>query len=133
MVALVAGTAVAKPGKGKGKGPKAITYVFHGTVTAVTPAGTIIDPVTGETATADSVTIDVKQGNKAARSYVAANGGGLVRFAVDSATKIQRNDEAAAFADIQVDDEVKVQVKAPRSATSRQLYAKGPESTTPTP
>ena len=49
VLALVAGVAVAKPGKGKG-GPKKeriVTYVFQGTVTGVTTAAT--DPTTGLT------------------------------------------------------------------------------------
>ena len=55
VVAMTAGTAVAKLDKAKGpKKEKTITYVFHSTVEAVTSAGT--DPLTGETVRSDSVT-----------------------------------------------------------------------------
>ncbi len=113
VVSLVAGTAVATPGKGNGKGPQVITYVFHGTITAVTPAGSI-DPVTLVATTSDTVTVDVEQGNAAAKPYI----GKQVTFAVDPAD----------LADVQVGDEVKVQVKAPPNAaaplTARQLQVK---------
>lgn len=122
VVAITAGTAVAKPDKAKGpKKEKTVTYVFYGVVEAVTPAGT--DPLTGETVGSDSVTVDVKKGNKAARNFVAAKGASQT-FEVDSDTKIEVNGEDATLADIQVGDEVKVQVKAPASAesfTARQL------------
>ena len=115
VVAMTAGTAVAKPDKAKGpKKPKTITYVFHGTVETVTP-GT--DSPTGETVGSGSVTVDVKKGNKAARTFDAAHGASQT-FEVDSETKIEVNGEDATLADVQVGDEVKVQVKAPASDTS---------------
>jgi hypothetical protein len=56
MLAIVGGTAVAKkggdnsgPGSGN-SGKKIVTYGFFGTVTEVTPAGTV-DPVTDVAAT----------------------------------------------------------------------------------
>ncbi len=123
VVSLVAGTAVAKPDKGPKK-EKTVTYVFHGTVSQVTLAST--DPITGEPVSSDSVVVDVKQGNSAARSYV----GQQVTFAVGPETKIERNGEEALLSEIQGGDRVKVQVKAPASAdtfTARQLQAQGPE------
>ena len=114
MLALVGGTAVAAPGKGKGgTKDKVITYTLFGTVTAV-----------GE----GSVTVDVEKGNKAARMKFV--GQEPATFAVDSGTKIERNDEDALLTDVQVGDEVKIQSKAPASATTftaRQLHAEGPE------
>ena len=116
VVAMTAGTAIAKPDKAKGpKKEKTITYVFHGTVGAVTPAGA--DPLTGEIVGSDSVTVDVKKGNKAARTFVAANGASQT-FEAGPGTKIEVNGEDATLADVQVGDEVKVQVKAPASDTS---------------
>ncbi len=110
VVALTAGTALAKPGKGKGpQKQKTVTYVFQGTVTEVTQAG----PDTGEPVE-DGIVVDVKQGNKAAKSYI----GKQAEFAVDSATKIERNDQEATLSDLQQGDKVMVQVKAPASATS---------------
>lgn len=115
-VVLAAGAAVAAPGKGKegtAKKDKVVTYTLFGTVTAV-----------GE----DSVTVDVEKGNKAAR--VKFVGQEPATFAVGSETKIERNDEEAVLADIQVGDEAKIQSKAPASATTftaRQLQAEGPE------
>ena len=125
VVALTAGTAIAKPGKAKGpKKAKSVTYVFHGTVSEVTQAGT--DTTTGEPVE-DGVVVDVEQGNKAAKSYI----GKQAQFAVDSATKIERNDkEEATLSDLQKDDKVMVQVKAPASATSftaKIISAEGPE------
>ena len=133
VVALTAGTAVAKPGKGKGpKKEKTVTYVFQGTVAEVNQAGTdpttglpITDPDTGEPVE-DAVVVDVKKGNKAAKSYV----GQQAEFAVDSATKIERNDQEAPLAKIQQGDKVMVQVEAPASATSfaaKIISAEGPE------
>jgi hypothetical protein len=115
VVAMTAGTAVAKPDKAKGpKKPKTVTYVFHGTVETVT-LGT--DSPTGETVGSGSVTVDVKKGNKAARTFVAAHSASQT-FEVDSDTKIEVNGEDATLTDVQVGDEVKVQVKAPASDTS---------------
>ncbi len=136
VVSLVAGTAVAKPDHVKPpKKEKTVTYVFHGTVAEVTQAEIdpitglpITDPITGEPVE-DSVVVDVKQGNKAAKSYI----GQQVSFAADSATKIERNDQEATLAEIQQGDKVMVQVKAPASAsssstfTARIISAEGPE------
>lgn len=119
-VALAAGAAVAAPGKGKGgTKDKVVTYSLFGTVKAV-----------GE----DSVTVDVEKGNKAAR--VKLVGQEPATFAVDSETKIERNDEDAALTDVQVGDEVKIQSKAPASATTftaRQLQAGPSPSPIPAP
>ena len=130
VVALVAGTAVAKPGSDN-SGKKKVTYVFHGTVTALTQAVTdpntglpIPDPNTG-LPVEDSVTVDVKQGNKAARTFVAANGNPQT-FKVDANTEVNESEDAT-LADVVVGDRVKVQVKAPPSATAltaRQLQVK---------
>lgn len=135
VVALTAGTAVAKPDKAKGpKKEKSVTYLFQGTVAEVTQAATdpvtglpITDPNTGEPLE-DGIVVDVKQGNKAAK----AKGfiGQQVSFAVDSATKIERNDKEATLAELQPGDKVMVQVKAPASATSftaKNISAEGPE------
>ncbi len=137
MVALVAGAAVAKPGSGNSgsgsdnSGKKKVTYVFHGAVTALTQAVTdpntglpIPDPNTG-LPVEDSVTVDVKQGNKAARTFVAANGNPQT-FKVDANTEVNESEDAT-LADVVVGDRVKVQVKAPPSATAltaRQLQVK---------
>lgn len=96
MLALLAGTAVAKSGKGT------VTYNFHGIVTEVTDS---------------SVIVDVKKGNKAGRTFIAANGASQT-FDVTSSTKIEVEDLDATLADIAAGDEVKVQVKAPANATS---------------
>ncbi len=75
-----------------------------------------------------SVTVDVEKGNRAARGKFV--GQEPATFAVNSATKIERNDEDAGLTDVQVGDEVKIQSKAPASATTftaRQLQAEGPE------
>jgi hypothetical protein len=127
VLGLVAGTAGATPGKGKGQGPRAITYLFHGTVTTVTQAST--DPTTG-TPTPASVTVDVKQGNNAAKKYV----GQEVPFNVDSSTKIEVNGkENATLSDIQPGDTVMVQVKQSQntssSLTARQLQVQSGDST----
>lgn len=141
MLALVGGTAVAKkgsdndnsgPGSGN-SGKKTVTYGFFGTVTAVTPAGTV-DPVTGVATTSDTVTVDVKKGNRAARDFVEANGDSQV-FNVDSNTKVDVDEnEDATLADVQVGDEVKVQVKAAPTATApltaRQLQVKNEDDDT---
>jgi hypothetical protein len=120
VVAMSAGTAVAKPDKAKGpKKPKTVTYVFHGTVETVT-LGT--DSPTGETVGSGSVTVDVKKGNKAARTFAKSNGTSQTfevdSDGIDSDTKFEVNGEDATLADVQVGDEVKVQVKAPASDTS---------------
>jgi len=124
MLALVGGTAVAERGSGNSgnsgsgnSGKKVVTYNFDGTATAVTLASTG-DPVTGVGTTSDTITVDVEKGNKAARTFVDKNGDSQT-FKVDSNTKIEVNEnEDATLEDVQVGDEVKVQVKAPPSATA---------------
>ena len=97
LVALVAGSAMAK-GKGSGKGPKPqreITYVFEGTLTGVNlDAGTF--------------TVEVRGGNKAARTYL-----GERTFTVkDGYTKIEVDEaEDMSLADL-VGQEASVQTKA---------------------
>jgi preprotein translocase subunit YajC len=103
LVALTAGTAAAK-GKpaykgSKGKGPAVVTYVFEGTVAEV-----------GE----GSLLVDVEKGNKAARPFA----GQQVRFAGTEATKVELNEEEATLSDLQAGDEVVVQSKAKKGATS---------------
>lgn len=132
MLAMLAGTAVAKsensgPGSGNsgsgssgnsGSGKGQVVYNFKGVVTAVTPAGTVTDATTGATAASDSVTVDVQKGNKAARTFVAANGASQT-FNLSSNTKIEVNEnEDATLADVQVGDEVQVQVKASATAAA---------------
>ena len=98
LVALVAGSAMAK-GKGSGKGPKPqreITYVFEGTLTGVNlDAGTF--------------TVEVRGGNKAARTYL-----GERSFTVkDGYTKIEVDEaEDKSLADLVVGQEASVQTKA---------------------
>jgi hypothetical protein len=115
LVALTAGMAVAKgkpADKGsKGKGPAVVTYVFKGTVAEV-----------GE----GSLVVDVEKGNKAARPFA----GQQVRFAVTEATKVELNEEEAAPSDLEAGDEVVVQSKAKKGATSfeaRIVSAERPE------
>jgi len=131
MLAMLAGTAVAKsensgPGNGNsgsgsgnsGSGKGQVVYNFKGVVTAVTPAGTVTDATTGATAASDSVTVDVQKGNKAARTFVAANGASQT-FNLSSNTKIEVDEnEDATLADVQVGDEVQVQVKASATAAA---------------
>ena len=90
------------------------TYVFTGTVTQV-----------GE----DSVTMDVKEANKAGRSFVDEQ----VKFIVAPGTKgtrIQLNDAEANLADLAAWDAAVVQAKEPKGATSftaRVVEAQSPE------
>ena len=114
VVALMAGTAMAKPdkSKGKGKAPATVTYVFKGTVTGVTTPTT--DPETEETVGSDSITVDVTGGNKAAKQLL-----GSQTFSVNEATKINLDDQEGATLD-QIGEgyEVVVQSKAPAGKTS---------------
>lgn len=144
VLALMAGTAIAKPGeskgkgsgkdkapvtetkgKGKGKGPAAVTYVFKGTVADVTTPTT--DPETGETVGSNAITVDVTGGNNATKQLL-----GSQTFSVDEATKINLDDEEGATLD-QIGEgyEIVVQSKAPAGTTSgfvaRMISAETPE------
>jgi hypothetical protein len=107
VTALTAGTAAAKPGKGKGPKPvKTVTYVFEGTV-AQTPA-----------ADATSLTVNVTGGNKAGRT--AAKGRpqmdfGVVANGTKDSTKIELDGARVALSELRAGDEVVVQSKAPRA------------------
>jgi hypothetical protein len=105
VVALTAGTAVAKPDKGKkakkAKAPAQVVYHFQGPIASV-------DEVT------NSVTVDVTQANKAARPFVNQ----AVPFSVTSTTKISLDDEKALISDLRAGDAVVVQSKAASGATS---------------
>jgi uncharacterized protein YjdB len=117
MVALMAGTAAAKQnGKGQGnsgKAPALVTYNFKGTVEEVSEGGT-------------SITVDVTDGNKAARAHL-----GSQTFNVTSETKINVDDqEGAALEEIGEGYSVVVQSKAEKNATSfdaRVISAEAPE------
>ena len=131
VLALMAGTAIAKPDKskgkgiGKGKGPAVVTYVFKGTVADVTTPTT--DPETGETVGSNAITVDVTGGNNATKQLL-----GSQTFSVDEATKINLDDEEGATLD-QIGEgyEVVVQSKAPAGTTSgfvaRIISAETPE------
>ena len=119
LVALVAGSAMAK-GKGGGKGnpggngPALVTYNFVGTVLAVAEDGS-------------SITVDVTDGNKAARQHL-----GSRTFNVTSETKINLDDqEGAALDQIGEGYPVVVQSRAAKAATSfdaRVISAESPEA-----
>lgn len=97
------------------------TYVFTGTVTQV-----------GE----DFVTVDVKEANKAGRSFVDKQESKQVKFVVakgtkrTKGTKIELNDAEANLADLAAWDTAVVQAKEPKGATSftaRVIEAQSPE------
>lgn len=122
VVALTAGVAVAKPGKGKGKGAKGpkkappVVYVFQGTIDSV-------DEVNG------AVTVKVKQANKAARSFVDK----AVPFKIESTTKISLDDNKALISDLRAEDAVVVQSKAAKGATSFTANIVNAQSPSPQP
>lgn len=132
IMALMAGTAVAKPGKGKDKSkakkpPVAamVTYVFKGTVTDVTTPTT--DPQTGETVGSNSIVVNETGGNNATKHLR-----GSQTFSVDGATKINVDDQEGATLDqIGKDYEVVVQSRAPAGKESdfvaRIISAETPE------
>ncbi len=134
VLALMAGTAIAKPdkskGKGKGKGPTAVTYVFKGIVTDVTTPTT--DPETGETVGSNAITVDVTGGNNATKQLLGSQTFSVNEAATKEATKISLNDEeGATLSQIQEGYEVVVQSKAPAGTTSgfvaRIISAETPE------
>ncbi len=109
VLALTAGVAVAKsgnsgPGSGNsGKGK--VTYNFEGTITTISTT----DP--------QSVSVNVTGGNKAGRTAAAGQEQPMT-FPVSSDTKIEINEVKKTLADLKVGDEVQVQSKAPKGATS---------------
>jgi hypothetical protein len=121
---MAAGTATAKgPGSGKsssnGKGPATVTYVFKGEMASVAEDGS-------------SFEIAVAGGNKAGRSAVAS--GDPLSITVTPETKGELNDQEASMADLQAGDDVVVQSKAPKGATSftaRMLSAERAEQSAP--
>jgi hypothetical protein len=128
VVALMAGTAVAKgkpTGKGsKARGPAVVTYVFKGTVASVAEDG-------------GSVAVEVTGGNKAGRQAAAGQQQPMT-FAVTDATKVELNDAPATVPELQPGDQVVVQSKAKKGATSfaaRAVSAERPEpaESEPTP
>lgn len=111
VVALTAGTAVAKPGKGKAKKAKkvpTVAFVFEGTVASV-------DDVTGS----GSVTVKVEEANSFAKSYLASQQDPTqVTINVDATTKIKKDDATATLADIAPGDETVFRDRAPKGTTS---------------
>ena len=117
MVAMVSGAALAK-GKPAGKPGKVkknpiVTYVFKGEIASV-------DETNG------SAAVDVKKGNKFARSYA----GQQVDFAVNGATRIVEDDVETTLSNLDVGDRALVQVRAPKSGavsfTANKVVAESP-------
>ncbi len=116
MLTLVAGLAQAKgkpvdKGKSGGKGKPDVTYVFHGKVSSVAE---------------ESVTVSVEKGNSFAKSYAGKD----VDFSKNESTKVVEDDEEAALSDLDADDRVMVQVRAPKGSTpdftARMIVAESP-------
>lgn len=107
-------------GQGRGKGSdKLATFNFKGTVVAV-----------GQ----DSLVLDVEKGNKKARPFV----GQQMTFAVNEATKVERDDVPVSVTELSSGEDVHVQSKAARDATeftarvvSAETKVDEPETTEP--
>ena len=106
LLAMSAATATAKkPGgvNGPDKKAKLTTYVFKGELVSSGEDG-------------GSLTVAVSGGNKAGRT--AAAGGEPLSLAVTPETKVELDGQEATFADLRAGDDVVVQSKAPKGATS---------------
>jgi exosome complex RNA-binding protein Csl4 len=145
MLALVAGSAVAAPGKGtaasaKGKAVAAEKSKAGQQNSAASAKGKAraqqaqqnrkVTRVVFGTVTAvdeDSVTVAVERANKDGRGLV----GKEVEFAVVEATAVERNGEEAELADVQPGDAAKVVSQgkaADKSFVAKQITAEGPEA-----
>ena len=95
VVALAAGTATAKQ-----NGKNRATYNFKGTVQEVAADGSYL-------------IVDVTDGNRRAREHV-----GVQQFGVNEDTKIEINEEDALLSELVPGDEVMVQSRAAKDATT---------------
>jgi hypothetical protein len=96
-----------------------VTYVFKGEMASVAEDGS-------------SFEIAVAGGNKAGRSAVAS--GDPLSITVTPETKVELNDQEASMADLQAGDDVVVQAKGQKGATSftaRMLSAERAEQSAP--
>jgi hypothetical protein len=108
MVALVAGTAAAKQ-----NGKYRATYNFKGTLEEVASDGSYV---------AVDVTDGNGRGRDIAEAYAEDNPGEPMVFPVTSETKVEINDAPASPSDLVIGNEVKIQSKAAKDATSATTF-----------